>query len=465
MYVIEGHAGVGKTTFALQFLLAGRDRNESCLLVTTTETRDDLTEAAQSHGWSLAGVEVLELSLEDVITEPAQQQTVFRHAQVELYETTNTVLAELERVQPTRVVLDSMSTLRYMVNEPFTYRRHILALRNAMLARGCTVLITDEFLAEPELHLRTLAHGVVRLEQKITAYGNQRRSVEVVKMRAMTFQGGRNDINIERGGIRIYPRLVSALDNMNGLETRLQTGVEPLDAMLGGGLDCGAAILFIGAAGTGKSTATMQCVSTALGQGQSAAVYLFDERPRTWFQRAERLGFNLSQSAANGNLLLQQVDPAEMTPAQFAYELQQAVTRHGVQFIVIDSLTGYVHAMPDEHFLNLQLHELLIWLAQYHVTTILVLDQHGLLESSAGTPLDLSYLTDTVLLFRYYEHQGAIHRALSVVKRRSGPHENTIRRMTIGPNGIVVGEPLDRFRRMLSDIPIYEGDDPHDSLR
>jgi circadian clock protein KaiC len=458
VYIIEGHAGAGKTTLALHFLLAGRDNNEPCLLITTLETRNDLTAAAHSHGWSLAGIEVLELSLTESIAQPEQRQTLFRPSHVELEETMQVVLTELERVQPLRVVLDSMSTLRYMADEPFAYRRYVVSLNNALVAHGCTALITDELLVPQDLHLRTLAHGAVQLRREVTPFGNERRQVEIVKMRAMHFRSGRHDMVIETGGIRVFPRIVAVPRDVDYTDETQTTGIAQLDALLGGGLDRGTTTLLVGAAGTGKSSVAMQCIAAALQQGQSATVYLFDERPFTWFRRAEGLGSPLRQQVVHGNLFVEQIDPAEMTPDQFAHALQYAVTQRGVRLVVIDSLTGYVHAMPDERFLTLHLHEVLTWLGQQGVTTLLVLDQHGLFEATMKSPLDLSYLTDTVVLFRYFEHQGAIHRALSVVKRRSGPHENTIREMTLGPTGIVVGETLRQFRGVLTGLPIYEGD-------
>jgi circadian clock protein KaiC len=461
VYLVEGQAGTGKTTLALQFLLAGCAHNAPSLLVTTTETRDDLIAAVHSHGWSLAGIEVLELSLTDPIAQPEQRQTLFRSAQVELDETMQAVLAELERVQPACVVLDSVSMLRSMADEPFAYRRHMVSLKNALVARGCTALITDESPAPQDLHLRTLVHGVVHLLREVTVFGNEQRQVEIVKMRGIPFRSGRHDMVIETGGIRVFPRFVAEPLDADALGEWQSTGVEQLDVLLGGGLDRGTTTLLVGAAGTGKSSVAMQCVVAALQHGQSAAVYLFDERPSTWFHRAEGLGLPLRQQVASGQLVVEQIDPAEMSPGQFAHALQHAVTQRGVRLVVIDSLTGYVHAMPEERFLTLHLHEVLTWLGQRGATTLLVLDQHGLFESTMRPALDLSYLTDTVVLFRYFEYQGALHRALSVVKRRSGPHEHTMRELTLGPHGIVVGEPLRQFRGVLTGLPIYEGDHPH----
>jgi circadian clock protein KaiC len=465
LYVVEGHAGTGKTTLSTQFLLDGQARHEPCLLVTTAETRDELVATAYSHGWSLAGIEILELSQAAPISQPEQRQTVFRPSQIELDETIQIVLAELERVQPVRVVLDSVSALRDMVDDPFAYRRHVLSLKNALSAWGCTSLITDEWLETQDPHLRTLAHGVVRLTREVTSFGNQQRQLEIVKMRGMNFSSGRHDMHLDTGGIRVYPRFTAQPNLTDYTGESLSTGTDELDVMLGGGLDRGNAILLMGTTGTGKSSIAIQCVAAALQRGQSVAVYLFDERPATWFHRAEQFGCPLRQQVANGNLFVQQINPAEMSPAQFAYELQQAVIQRGAQLINIDSLTGYVNAMPEERFLILHLHEVLTWLGQHGATTLMVLNQHGLFESTARPSLDLSYLSDTLVLLRFFEHRGAIHRALSVVKRRNGPHENTIREMILGPNGLIVGEPLSQFQGVLTGLPIYEGDDLSGSSR
>jgi circadian clock protein KaiC len=458
MYVIEGAAGAGKTTLALQFMLAGRAHHERSLWITTTETPDELRVAAHAHGWSLEGMDVFALSMADDIARPEQQQTLFRPSHVELDETMQAVLAALERVRPGRVVLDSLSILRDLADEPFAYRRQVLALKNALVAGGCTALVTDALLAPPDMHLRTMAHGVIRLLQEVTTYGNVRRQVEIVKMRAMPFHSGRHDVVLETGGLRVFPRVLPASSAADSPGDVHSSGVARLDVLLGGGLDGGAATLLVGAAGTGKSSFTMQCATAALQRGQSVAVYLFDERPPTWFQRADQLGFPLRQSAAEGTLLLEQIDPAEMSPGQFAHAVQHAVTHRAVHLVIIDSLTGYVHAMPDEHFLTLHMHELFTWLGQHGATTLLVLDQHGLGDASRMSPLDLSYLADTVLLFRYFEDQGTIRRAVSVLKRRSGPHEQTIREMTLGPTGIAIGEPLTQFRGVLTGLPTYAGD-------
>ena len=357
-----------------------------------------------------------------------------------------------------RVVLDSLSILRDMADEPLAYRRQVLALKHALRAGGCTALVTDELAAAPDLHVRTLAHGVMRLLQQVTTFGNEQRQMEIVKMRGMPFHSGRHDLVLATGGMQVFPRIVLAARDTDATGVLYSTGVASLDALLGGGLDRGTATLLVGAAGTGKSSVTMQCAAAALQRGQAVAVYLFDERPATWFHRADQLGFALRQPVTAGTLLMEQIDPAEMRPGQFAHEVQHAVTHRGVHLVILDSLTGYVHAMPDEHFLTLHMHELLTWLGQHGVTTLLVLDQHGLLDTPMTSLLDLSYLADTVMLFRYFEYQATVRRAVSVMKRRSGPHEPTIREMTLGPTGISVGAPLTQFRGVLTGLPTYEGD-------
>jgi circadian clock protein KaiC len=460
LYVIEGMAGAGKTTLALHFLLAGRANGERCLWITTAETSDELRSAAHAYGWSLEGVEVLALPMVDRMAHPDQRQTLFPPAHVELDETMQEILTALARVQPERVVLDSLSILRDMTDDPLAYRRQVLALKQALRALSCTALVTDELAEAPDPHVRTLAHGVVRLLRAVTAFGNQQRQVEIVKMRGMGFHSGQHDMLIEAGGLQVFPRLGPGADDVGVPSVVESTGVARLDSLLGGGLDRGTATLLVGAAGTGKSSVTMQCAVAALHRGHAVAVYLFDERPPTWFARADQLGFPLRQACTDGTLLVEQIDPAEMSPGQFAHAVQEAVIQRAVRMVLIDSLTGYVHAMPDARFLMLHMHELLTWLGRHGATTLLVLDQHGLLDGPVQAPLDLSYLADTVLLFRYFEDRGTIRRALSVVKRRSGPHEHTIREMTVGPHGIGVGEPLTQFHGVLTGLPTYTGDRP-----
>ena len=460
LYVIEGAAGAGKTTLALHFLLAGRAHGERCLWITTAETPDELRSAAHAYGWSLEGVEVLALPMVDRLADPDQRQTLFRPAHVELDETMQEILTALARLQPERVVLDSLSLLRDMTDDALAYRRQVLALKQALRTLRCTALLTDEVAEPADLHVRTLAHSVVRLLREVTTFGSQQRQVEIVKMRGMTFHSGRHDMLIAAGGLQVFPRLTAVEAAGGGPLAVVSTGVAPLDTLLGGGLDGGTATLLVGAAGIGKSSVTMQCAAAALQRGHAVAVYLFDERPPTWFARADQLGFPLRQAVTQGTLHVEQIDPAEMTPGQFAHAVQQVVTQRAVQLVILDSLTGYVHAMPEARFVTLHLHELLTWLGQQGTTTLLVLDQQGLLDSPRPASLDLSYLADTVLLLRYFEDRGTIRRTVSVVKRRGGPHESTIRELTLGAHGLGVGEPLTQFQGVLTGFPTYTGDRP-----
>ncbi|MGE3538772.1 MAG: ATPase domain-containing protein [Candidatus Tectimicrobiota bacterium] len=395
MYVVEGGAGTGKTTLALQFLLAGRDNNERCLWITTVETPEELRAAAHEHGWSIEGIELLAVPIVEHLARPEQRQTLFRPSHIALDETMQEVLTGLVRVQPVRVVLDSLSILRDMADDPLAYRRQVLALKQALSLTGCTTLVTDELAAASDAHVRTLAHGVVRLRRHVTPFGNQQRQLEIVKMRGMTFHTGRHDMLLTTGGIQVFPRLGAAVAPTGAPGELLSTGLATLDAMLGGGLDRGTATLLVGAAGTGKSSITMQCAAAALHRGQVVAAYLFDEGPLTWFARSEQLGFGLRQQARHGALLVEQIDPAEMSPGHFAYVVQQVVLQRAVRLVILDSLPGYVHAMPDTRFLTIHMHALLTWLSQHDVTTLLVLDQHGLLAGPLLMPGDLSYLADT----------------------------------------------------------------------
>lgn len=457
MYMLEGHAGTGKTTLALQFLLAGRDQHERCMLVTTSETRDELLISAQSHGWSLENIHVLELALTDSLSYPLQQQTVFRPSQVELDETMQMIISQLEQIQPDRIVFDSIAILRVMADEPLAYRRHVLFLKNVLLMSHCTALVLDEMVDAEDLHLRTLSHGVIQLLRENIEFGKEKRQLVILKMRGMAFQSGKHDFIIRTGGIQVFPHLVIEGRMMDYGSEVLSTGLERLDNLLGGGLDRGNATLFVGTAGTGKSSVTMQCIAAALQRQQSVMGFLFDERPHVWLHRAEQLGFHLRQQVSEGRLSLYHFNPAEVSPGQFAYEVQQAVIGKQAQLVIIDSLTGYLNAMQEERFLTLHMHELLTWLGQQGVTSLLVVEQHGMLEFQRTLSLNLSYLADTVLLFRYYEHRGTIHRAIVVVKRRGGAHEPTMHEITLGAQGITIGQPLIKLQGVFPGILSYQG--------
>ena len=458
VYLYEGRPGTGKTTIALQFLLEGVRRGERVLYITLSETRRELALVARRHGWSLDGIGVFELVPPETTLDPAQELTVFHPAEVELSETTRLMFDEVERLNPSRVVVDSLSELRLLAQSPLRYRRQVLALKHFFAERQCTVILLDDLTAsQNDLQLHSIAHGVVMLEQLAIDYGSERRRVRVVKMRGIPFRGGFHDFTIERGGLNIHPRLVAAEHHAAFAGEFTPSGHAELDQMLGGGLERGTNALFIGAAGVGKSSLALTYSLAAAARGEQAVFFAFDEGQGTIEARARTLGLPLQQYQEAGLIRIRQIDPAEMSPGEFAAHVRQAVEADHARVIVIDSLNGYLNAMPDERFLILQMHELLSYLAQQGVLTILVLAQHGLV-GPMDTPLDLSYLSDAVVMLRYFEVAGTVRRALSVVKKRSGNHEHTIREFQLTGEGIKLGPPLKQFSGIFSGTPQYIGD-------
>jgi circadian clock protein KaiC len=457
VYLIEGDPGSGKTTLGLQFLRAGIARGEHVLYVTLSETRSELTAVAASHGWTLDGMTIYELAPSDESFKPDDQYTFFHPSEVELSETTKAVLSEVERTNPTRVVFDSLSEMRLLAREPLRYRRQILGLKQFFVGRNCTVLLLDDRTSQAgDLQLQSLAHGVVTLEQLAPEYGAERRRLRIVKMRGVRFQGGFHDFVIATGGLDVFPRLVAAEsrhDRENGVAT---SGIARLDTLLGGGFDRGTSSLFIGPAGAGKSAIATHVAVAAAARGEHVAIYLFDEGLETFRRRAAGLGADITEHVASGRLTLTQVDPAEMSPGEFADRVRKAVVDDHASVVVIDSLNGYLNAMPEERYLVAQLHELFMFLRQRGVLAISVVAQHGMVGQMQA-PVDLSYLADNVLLLRYFEAGGAVRQAISVLKKRSGPHEKTIRELRLEPSGIAVGEPLTDFHGVLSGVPVYEG--------
>lgn len=461
LYVIEGSPGSGKTTLALQFLREGVSKGETVLYVTLSETAEELYEVAQSHGWSLDGVHLLELNaLAERIREDTDY-TVYHPADVELVETTRRIREEVERIQPTRVALDSVSELKILSQTIARYRREILGFKQFFVGKRCTVLVLDDLTSNKnEQQLQSIAHGVIRMERETRDYGTTRRQLHIVKMRAVPFRDGLHDFVIRAGGIEVFPRLAVSENMFEKVPTsKIMSGVTELDMLLGAGLDRSSSTLILGPAGSGKTTLSSQFMIAALQRGEKVLCYLFEERHETFLQRALGLGINLRPYIESGLLEVIQIDPAEISPGEFANHIWHRVETRGVRMVVIDSLNGYINAMPNERFLLIQMHELLAYLGRKGVATIMVMAQHGLMGhmGSMPVPVDVSFLADTVILLRYFEAMGEIRQALSVVKKRRGAHERTIREMQLTPSGVVVGEPLREFEGVLTGVPRYHG--------
>ena len=459
LYLIEGTPGSGKTTLGLQFLRRGVEHGEKGLYITLSETATELRTVAASHGWDLNGVEVFELVTDEGLS-PDAEQSILHPAEVELGETTRGVMAAAERLKPARVVFDSLSEMRLLAQNPLRYRRQVLALKSFFSARGCTVLLLDDRSAEmDDLQLHSIAHGVISLEQVVGQYGPERRRLRVVKMRGIRFRGGEHDFALETGGLAVFPRLVAAEHRQAHAQTIVSTGTAELDTMLGGGLTRGSNILFAGPSGVGKTTTAIACVRTALLRGEKAAYYLFDEGLGTLLLRSRALGLDVQTFLENGQLEIKTLDPAEVSPGQFANMVRGAVEQEGVQTVVIDSLNAYLQAMSGDKHLLLQMHELLTYLNQRGVVTILILAQHGVL-GDIRTDIDLSYLSDGMVLFRFFEARGSLLKAVSVVKSRTSLHELTIREFRLGKSGLEVGDALEDFEGVMAGVASYKGSTP-----
>ncbi len=458
LYLIEGAPGSGKTTLALQFLLEGVNSGEKVLYITLSESEDELRLVARRHGWSLEGVPVFQLVPPEATYGPDQEVTLFHPSETELGETTNMIFEQVRQIAPTRVVFDSLSEMRLLAQNSLRYRRQILALKHFFAGRKCTVLLLDDFSSNAEdLQLHSIAHGVILLEQIALDYGAERRRLRVTKMRGIQFRGGFHDFTIQRGGLAIYPRLVAAEHHREFHGEPIGSGSEGLDTLLGGGLHRGTSALFIGGAGVGKSTAALAYGVAAADRGEHAVLFAFDEGLGTIFARSDGLGISLRPHVEAGRIEIRQIDPAEMSPGEFAAVVRDSVEQRNARVVIIDSLNGYLNAMPNEKFLILQMHELLSYLNQLGVVTILVLAQHGLM-GPMQTPLDISYLSDTVIMLRYFEVNGEVRRAFSVVKKRSGSHEHAIREFRLSKGGLIVGPPTREFRGIFTGTPIYTGD-------
>jgi circadian clock protein KaiC len=455
-HVVEGKPGTGKTTLAMQFILAGRDRSETVLYVSMSETRGELQAVASSHGWSLEGIELCELLPPDIESD-ADRQTVFRSSEVELGETIRLLFDKIERTNPARVVIDSLSEMLLLAQNPLRYRRQIFALKHFLAEREATVLLVDDAASNGhDLQLQSIVHGVVTLEELALDYGAERRRLRVIKMRGVKFRGGYHDFAIRTGGLAIFPRLVASEQTRIPPKEVVLSGSEQLDALLGGGLRRGTSALLIGPAGSGKSSIALNIAYSAAKRSECVALYAFDESVESIQERASGLGMDVSPLIASGAIDLHEINPAEMSPGEFTALVCSGVTERKDTIVVIDSLNGYLQAMPQERFLALEIHQLLAYLNQRGVLTILVMAQHGLV-GPVESPIDLSYLSDAVLLLRFFEAQGTVRKAISVLKKRVGTHEDTIREFRLSAQGLQFGEPLTDFQGIMSGIPTYVG--------
>jgi circadian clock protein KaiC len=457
LYLLEGVPGSGKTTLALQFLMEGARLGEPVLYVTLSETFEELQGVADSHGWSLDGVTVRELIPNEQSLAADDQYTMFHPSEIELNETTKTILADVDRINPKRIVFDSLSELRLLAGNPLRYRRQVLALKQFFNGRGCTVLLLDDMTSSSQdVQVQSVSHGAIRLEQLYPEYGSERRRLTVLKYRGVRFRGGYHDYIIQRGGIEVFPRLIASEHRAPAVVEKLASGIAELDTLLGGGIERGTSTLVVGAAGTGKSSLAAQFIFSAAARGECAAMFIFDESRQTLLSRTSGLGIDLRAHCYNGRVTIQQVDPAELSPGEFAHAIRRSIEKQHARIVVIDSLNGYLNAMPGERFLIIQLHELLTYLGQRGVATILIGAHQGLVGGQMITPVDASYLADAVILMRYFETRGEVRQAISVVKKRGGSHERSIREFRLNAGGISVGAPLRNFRGVLTGTPTYE---------
>ena len=459
-YMVQGVPGSGKTTLAMQFLMEGVRAGESVLYVTLSETEEEIRAVADSHGWSLEGVQILEVVPSEESLSPEEQYTVFQPDEVELSETTKAILNEVEARKPVRVVFDSLSELRLLAGSALRYRRQMLGLKQYFAGRHCTVLVLDDCTSsDDDPQLQSITHGIIELDQETPLFGSVRRRLRVVKFRGRDYAGGYHDFRIAQGGLKVFPRLVAAKQRGRSASGSLSSGVPALDALLGGGIERGTSTLLTGSPGTGKSTIAAQYAVEAARRGERAAMFLFDESMATLRKRLASLEMDIEPLLASGRLSIQQVDPAEMSPGELLYTVSKVATDERATVVVMDSLNGFLNAMPHDKLLNTQLHELLTHLGQQGAATLLVSVQRGLIGSNMESPVDASYLADAVILLRYFELQGSIRGAISVLKKRSGPHERTLREFSVGAGGVRVGPSLDRFHGVLTGVPRYVGDD------
>jgi circadian clock protein KaiC len=455
MYLLEGDPGTGKTTLAMQFIMAGVQKGDRALYITLSESKAELEGSAISHGWKIAQLPIEEFIPAEASLTPEQQYTVFHPSEVELAGTIQKLTQLIDDVKPERLVIDSLSELRLLAADTMRYRRQLLALKHFFVGRDTTVLLLDDRTAEgSDMQLQSIAHGVIRLEKMPRTYGGTRRQVEIIKLRGSDYREGFHDYTIEKGGLNIFPRLVANEHPTSFAGERIQSELPALDQMFGGGINRGSSTLLIGPSGSGKSTLAMAYAYSTAKRGNRAIIYAFDEILRTAVDRAESLRMPVRAEMERGTLAMSQVDPAELSPGEFAWQIRRDVEEKDTRVVVIDSLNGFLMAMPGENDLSLHLHELLAFLNKKGVVTFLIYTQHGLVGTMLSE-VDVSYLADTVMLLRYFEAEGSLRQVLSIVKQRVGPHERTLRELSMGEDGVVIGKQLTSFQGVLSGVPTF----------
>jgi len=458
IYLLEGDPGAGKTTLAMQFVREGVKNGERTLYITLAESRSDLSQAAKSHGVTLDGIEIVELFPAEDELLPEKQYTVFHPAEVELNDRMQRIVKEIQRVRPERLVVDALSELRMLAKDPLRYRRQILSLKDFMAEQNCTVLLLDDRTSrDPDLQLHSLVHGVLCMNRVSREYGKTRRQIEVSKLRGTAYREGFHDYAILTGGVMIFPRLVAADTRNQQAPEPVSSGIAELDNLTGGGLDRSTSTLLIGPAGCGKTSIAVQWAATAAARGEASAIFTFEEAPRTLITRAAGLGVDIGPHVESGKISIHRVDPAELTPGELVASVQHYVENKNARMIVLDSLNGYLQSMPGEKFLAVHLHELLAYLGNRGVLTIMVLAQAGSMGSALQSSVDVSYLADNILMLRYFESHGEVRQAISTLKRRSGNHEHTIRELRLGPGRIRIGRPLQEFQGVLTGTPTFLG--------
>ncbi|WP_434557306.1 ATPase domain-containing protein [Pseudomonas sp. Z4-20] len=460
VFLLEGEPGTGKTTVALHFLMAGAQAGERSLYITLSETEHELRQGAASHGWTLdKNIHIFELTPPESLLNADQQQSLLYSSDLELGEATRQIFEVVERIKPTRVVLDSLSEIRLLAQSSLRYRRQILAIKHYFVRYDATVLLLDDLTTESlDKTVHSVAHGVIRLEELTPNYGAERRRLRVVKYRGQKYRGGYHDFTIMSDGLHVFPRLVAAEHRGQYQRQQLSSGISEMDALLGGGIETGSSTLILGPAGTGKSLISLIFAAAAVLRGEKAALFIFDEELGLLFERMKNIGIDLHELQKTGNLLIEQVDAAELSPGEFSHRVRRCVSDANIKTVVIDSINGYQAAMPEENALVLHMHELLLYLNRKGAATFMTVAQHGLVGDMQA-PVDITYLADTVILLRYFEALGKVRRAVSVIKKRTGAHESTIREYRISTQGMTIGQPLEAFQGVLRGVPTYMGAD------